>query len=214
MKNSKTIFSASIALTFMVCTSIKAQENTPKFGIKGGLNFSNLYTDNVDDENMLTGFNIGLFAKLPISNSFAIQPEIYYSGKGAEVVYDNVLANGTAQFKLNYIELPVMLVANITKNFNIQAGPYVSYLINGKTTNESNGSSFNFEDNIDVNDFNRIDAGLAAGLGLDLGIISLGVRYNYGLVKVGKEKNYFGTNYTFPDAKNSVLSFYGAFSFN
>jgi len=211
MKNSKIIL-ASLVLTFMGYTNSNAQSNVTKFGVKGGVNFSNLYTDNADDENVLTGFNIGLYAKVPVTNSISVQPEIYYTGKGAEVVYNNAFASGTAKFKLNYIEVPVMLVANVTKNFNVQVGPYAGYLISGKTTNES--GTYNFQDNINTDDFNKIDAGVAAGLGLDLETVSFGVRYNYGLTKVGKERSYSGTNYTFPDGKNSVLSFYGAFSFN
>ena len=210
MKNSKIIL-ASLVLTFMGYTNSNAQSNVTKFGVKGGVNFSNLYTDNADDENVLTGFNIGLYAKVPVTNSISIQPEIYYTGKGAEVAYSTPV-NGTAKFKLNYIEVPVMLVANVTKNFNVQVGPYAGYLISGKTTNES--GTYNFQDNINTDDFNKIDAGVAAGLGLDLETVSFGVRYNYGLTKVGKERSYSGTNYTFPDGKNSVLSFYGAFSFN
>jgi hypothetical protein len=212
MKNSRKIILASLVMTFMGYTNTNAQSNVAKFGVKGGVNFSNLYTDNADDENVLTGFNIGLYAKVPVTNSISIQPEVYYTGKGAEVVYNNAFANGTAKFKLNYIEVPVMLVANVTKNFNVQVGPYAGYLISGKTTNES--GTYNFQDNINTDDFNKIDAGVAAGLGIDLETVSFGVRYNYGLTKVGKERNYSGTNYTFPDGKNSVLSFYGAFSFN
>lgn len=212
MKNSRKIILASLLLTFIGYTNSNAQSNVAKFGVKGGVNFSNLYTDNADDENVLTGFNIGLYAKVPVTNSISIQPEVYYTGKGAEVVYNNVFASGTAKFKLNYIEVPVMLVANVTKNFNVQVGPYAGYLISGKTTNES--GTYNFQDNINTDDFNKIDAGVAAGLGFDLETVSFGVRYNYGLTKVGKERNYSGTNYTFPDGKNSVLSFYGAFSFN
>ena len=214
MRNSNRLIFTSLVLTFMAFNNVKAQDNVTKFGVKGGVNFSNLYTDNADDENVLTGFNIGLYAKVPVTNSISIQPEVYYTGKGAEVVYTNALASGTAKFKLNYIEVPVMLVANVTKNFNVQVGPYASYLISGKTTNESNNGTFNFSDNINKDDFNKIDAGVAAGLGMDLETVSFGIRYNYGLTKVGKERNYSGTNYTFPDGKNSVLSFYGAFSFN
>jgi hypothetical protein len=49
---------------------------------------SNLYSDSVDDENILTDFNAGLYAKIPVK-SFSIQPEIYYTTKGAEQTYNN-----------------------------------------------------------------------------------------------------------------------------
>ncbi|MFV8271362.1 porin family protein [Flavobacterium sp. GT2N3] len=211
MKNSKKLIFASLVVTCLTLTSASAQDNATKFGVKGGVNFSNLYTDDVYDNNVLTGFNVGFFAKLPLSNNIALQPEISYTGKGAELVYSNALVSGTAQFKLDYIELPLLLVVNVTKNFNIHAGPYAAYMVSAKTTNKSDSGSYNFEDNIDTNNFNRFDAGLAGGVGIDLEAISFGVRYNYGLTKIGKEDS--STSFSSPDAKNSVLSVYAAFGF-
>ena len=110
-----------IAVSFLILTfwqtSAFAQDSNPiRFGIKGGVNFSNLYVEDADDTKMRTGFNVGLFSKLPITSYFAVQPEIYYTSKGGEVVYDNSFVDGTAGFHLNYIEVPLMLVGNITKN--------------------------------------------------------------------------------------------------
>lgn len=210
----------SIAISLMlVCTlyaPLQAQVNKdiPRVGIKGGVNFSALYTKDSYDEKMLTGFNIGLFSKVPITQHVAFQPELYFTTKGAEVTYNNTFVDGIGRFKLNYIELPVLLIINVTDNFNIQAGPYASYLLSGKVTNESNVNLFNFEDNINADDFNRFDAGIAAGAGLDFGSLGIGVRYNYGFTTVGKERSFLGTTYTFPDAKNGVLNFYAAISIN
>ena len=214
MKNSKII----IAIVLLVSISQFAlaqgtNDNSKlKFGFKGGVNFSNLYTDEVDDNNVLTGFNAGIFAKLPITQLFAIQPELLYSTKGAKLTYNNSFANGTAKFKLNYIELPVLLVVNLTKNFNIHAGPYVAYLVDGKATNDSQGTLFDFQNNLSNEDYNKFDTGLAVGLGFDSDNVGFGVRYNYGLQTVGKERNFGGTNYTFPDGKNSAINIYLSFS--
>lgn len=201
MKNSKKLIFASLVLSFMSFTAVQAQEKTASFGFKGGLNFSNLYTDNVDDNNVLTGFNAGLYAKFPISNNIAIQPEISYTTKGAELVYNNAFVQGTAKFNVNYIEVPVLLVMNITDNFNVHVGPYAAYMVSGKTTNDSNFSSS--ENELDTNDFNKFDAGLAGGVGIDLDVVNFGVRYNYGLTKIGKDDSFISS-----DAKNSVLSAY------
>jgi hypothetical protein len=125
----------TIAMAF--CGMASAQETqtttenslTPKIGIKGGVNLSNLYVDDVKDENMKVGVNIGLFSKIPLTRSFSIQPELLYSNKGSKLTYDNVLAGqGEYRFNLNYVEMPVLAVVNLTKNINIHAGPYVSYL--------------------------------------------------------------------------------------
>lgn len=45
---------------------------TAKFGIKGGVNFTNLYVDNVKNENMRVGWNAGIFAKLPVTEGFSV----------------------------------------------------------------------------------------------------------------------------------------------
>jgi hypothetical protein len=195
-------------------TSVNAQKtNSQTFGIKGGINFSNLYAKDAADNKMLTGFNLGLFAKLPINKTFAIQPELYYTTKGAQVTYTGEVIDGIAKFNFNYLELPLLFVVNVTDNINIHAGPYLAYMLNGKVKNESNVNLFNFEENINTEDYNKFDAGIAAGAGIDLGGVSLGARYTYGLTNVGKEKTNGGTtSYSFPDATNGVLSAYVSFS--
>lgn len=210
-----------LILTALTCSAFfvsNAQTNDnattgASFGIKGGVNFSNLYTEDVDDNNVLTSFNVGLFVSMPLTSFIAIQPEFLYSRKGAELVYDNAVASGTGKFKLNYIEAPILLKVNLTENLNIHAGPYFAYLIDADVTNESSSGNFDFEENIDNDDFNKFDYGLSAGAGFDFDSIGFGVRYNYGLSTVGKERSFLGTTYTFPDGKNSNLSIYAAYKF-
>jgi len=216
MKKSIITIAASFFILCALSVTVQAQVNKdlPRLGIKGGVNFSSLYTQDSYDTKMLTGFNIGLFSKVPITRHIAIQPEFMFTTKGAEVTYNNTFVDGIARFKLNYLELPLLLSINLTDNFNIHAGPYVAYLISGKVNNESNVNVFDFEENINSDDFNRFDAGIAVGAGVDVGSLGLGVRYTYGLSTVGKEKSFLGTTYTFPDAKNGVLNFYVALAIN
>jgi hypothetical protein len=197
------------ALTLFMTASfgmLQAQENvTTEFGIKGGLNMSNLYTDDADDENVLFGFNAGVYATLPVSDFVAIQPELLFTTRGSKLEYNNALIEGNAKFKLNYIELPLLVRVNLTKNFNIHAGGYASYLVSSKVTGEG---SFNFEEEFDTDNFNKFDAGLAAGVGLDFNPISIGVRYNYGLTTIVKDGD------DSSDLKNSNLSLYLSYKLN
>ncbi|WP_166919306.1 porin family protein [Flavobacterium poyangense] len=204
------------ALTLFLTASfgiIRAQSGnvTEEFGIKGGFNMSNLYSNDANDENILYGFNAGLYATLPISDFIAIQPEILFTTKGSKQEYNNFLGSGNTKFRLNYIEVPLLVRVNITKNFNIHAGGYASYLVSSKVTGEGN---FNFTQDIDTDDLNKFDAGLSAGVGVDFNPISIGLRYNYGLTTIGKERTVAGTTYTFPDAKNSNLSLYLSYKLN
>ncbi len=185
----------------------------PRVGIKAGLNYSNIFSDGID-RNSLVGFNAGLFAKVPVTSSFSIQPELYFTTKGSRLTYNSTFINGDAEFKLNYLELPVLMVFNLTRHFNVHAGPYVSYLLDGSAKNKSSAPIFDFENNLNKDDYNRLDAGVTAGIGLDISKISLGARYSYGMTTIGKENTFGGTSYRFPDGNNSVFNLYVALSFN
>jgi len=193
---------------------LHAQDNNvnTEFGVKGGFNMSNLIDsgDDVNDNNVLYGFNAGVYATLPISDFVAIQPELLFTTKGAELEYNNVL-EGNAKFRLNYIELPLLVRVNITKNFNVHAGGYASYLVSSKVTGDGDIA---FDEAVDTDDLNKFDAGVSAGLGVDFNPISVGVRYNYGLTTIGKERNIGGTTYTFPDVRNSNLTLYLSYKLN
>jgi hypothetical protein len=72
--------------------------------------------------------------------------------------------------------------------------------------------TFNFEDNIQSGDFKKFDTGIVAGFGIEVKKVEIGVRYNFGLLKVGKDKTYAGGNYIFPDGKNSAINVYVSYS--
>jgi len=180
---------------------------SPKFGIKGGVNLTNMYVNDVSDENMKVGFNAGFFAKLPVTRGFSIQPELLYTSKGAKETYDNfILGEGEYRFNLNYIELPVLAVINLAKNFNVHVGPYVSYLVNANIKDLKNDGTINDIKDLDAENFNRFDYGVAGGLGIDISNFTLGARYNYGFREIGKSGSLSGQ--LTKDSKNSAISLY------
>lgn len=180
---------------------------SPKFGIKGGVNLTNMFVDEVSDENMKVGFNAGFFAKLPVTRGFSIQPELLYTSKGAKETYNNIIqGEGEYRFNLNYIELPVLAVINVAKNFNIHAGPYVSYLAAANIKNLHEDHSQDEIAELDTDDFNRVDYGLVGGLGIDISNFTIGARYNYGLREIGKSGSLAGQ--VTKDSRNSAISLY------
>jgi hypothetical protein len=74
-------------------------------------------------------------------------------------------------------------------------------MVSGKTSIDTNFGSSTSE--LDTDDFNKFDAGISGGLGIDLDVVNFGVRYNYGLTKIGKDNSF-----TSSDAKNSVFNVY------
>jgi hypothetical protein len=208
MKNLRTkVFGLLFITAVMFTTSVygQSEKQDTRFGIKGGVNISNMFTEDVDDKNTVIGFNAGLFLKLPLTSNFSFQPELLYTTKGAELNYSSTLITGSATFTLGYIEMPLLAVINLTENVNIHGGVYLASLTNAKVKNVSDVGLFNFEDELDRSDFEMFDYGLVFGVGLEFDKINLGIRYEYGMQPVGKERPIVGR---IPDARNSTLQFY------
>ena len=198
----KKVFLFFAAAGLFITPTIKAQESS--VGIKGGVNLSTLSIDDADDSNMKLGFHVGVFNKIALTESFAIQPELLYSRQGVKADFDDV----ETKFNLNYINLPVKLVFNLSEDFEIQFGPYVGYLVNAKFKADGELGPFNIdsEDDIDRDNFNTIDYGLTAGIGFDLDPLIIGINYNVGLNGVVNDDKADDFPYNrVGDAKNSVI---------
>ena len=209
-----------LALLLLIGTGqVKAQSSNPgpKFGVKAGLNFSQLYVDqaNAEDENMKVGYHFGIFGKVPLTDFLAIQPEVLYSNVGSKITYGGSdLANllgiepGEVRFNLNYVQVPLALAINIGP-LNVHAGPYLSYLVsaNVKDLKSSDLSTTDIKE-LKTEDFNRFDYGIMGGVGFDVRGVTVGARYNYGLREVGKS----GLAGELTDkSKNSVAQIYLGF---
>ena len=175
---------ASVLISSLPVLEVSAQTK-PRTGIKGGLNASTLYLDNVDDRNERIGFHVGLFTQIPVTPFFAIQPELQYTTKGVSANY-NLLGNtGKNNFNLNYVELPVLATFKLGNSVDLQAGPYASYLVSSKVTTDGDfGSDYR---NINRDNFNTFDYGIAGGLNIYFGKALLGLRYGQGLQPVAKD---------------------------
>ena len=182
-----------------------------KFGIKAALNIASL-TGDVDNPSSLTGFQIGGFAEIKVSEKFAIQPELMYSTQGGteSVSYSEFISgievevNGDAEYKLSYLNIPVMAKYYATPKFSFEFGPQIGFLLSAKNdwsaSATGGGVSFSESGSEDIKDStSSIDFGLNLGAGYDFTEhFGAGVRYNFGLTTVDDEGDY--------EIKNGVLS--------
>jgi hypothetical protein len=195
-----------------VSPAFSQEQNVTRVGVKGGLNFSNFRVDDIGDNNVKAGLNLGLFFKMPVSEAVAIQPEILYSSKGSKIKYDNFAqGEGEYRFNFNYLELPIMGVFSLGDHFNIQAGPYVAYLASVNIKDMQEDGSIQGVKDLNEKNFNRFDYGLAAGIGADFNGFVAGVRYNYGLNEVGDSGSLSGQ--VLNNSKNSAATVYVGFGF-
>jgi hypothetical protein len=215
----KILVGSSVILSTIFSTTVKAQDGESEYGIKGGVNFSNFYSNEVDDQNLRIGYNAGLFFKAAITDFLAIQPEVLYTTKGSTTSYDNFFT-GPAKFSqnLNYLEVPVLAVINLGESFNVHAGPYVAYLLKAQVQNKTSDGNLDFVEDLNEGDYERLDYGIAVGAGFEFDVIRFGARYDYGLRQIGKNQgfNLAGVpinSVSFSDLKNSTASLYIGLSF-
>jgi len=192
-----------------------SQDLKSRVGIKGGVNLSQLYVDQADVnyENNKIGLHAGLFAKIPFSDFVALQPELLYSNQGSKISYNGSsllgIQSGEVRFNLHYVSLPILGVITAGP-LNFQAGPYVSYLVAADVKDLKSDGTVGSQQDLDKNDFNSVDYGVAAGVALDVKGFQIGARYNYGFREVGKSD--FAGRLT-DNSKNSVIQLYVGFGF-
>ncbi len=174
-----------------------AQET--RFGIKGGLNLTNFSGDT--DTNVKAGFHIGGFAEIKIIERLAIQPELLFSTQGASLRMIGG-PDSSSDLKLNYINVPVLAKFYITKQFTVEAGPQIGFLVAAKNYSG------------DVKDFYKsTDFGFNFGAGYNFtDNISAGIRYTVGLSGV-VDRDYENVGDYYDSAKNSVLALSLAYKF-
>ncbi|RXG15694.1 outer membrane protein with beta-barrel domain [Leeuwenhoekiella aestuarii] len=198
----KKLFFAAI-LVFGTTSLMQAQSELA-FGIKGGVNFSNLTGDRFgefDDDSARTSFNLGALVEIPVTEKLAIQPEVFYSGQGFDLIQrDN---DQDTEFQLNYINVPVLAKIYLVQGLYIEAGPQVGFLVDSKIDGPNATVGLN-EDN-----FNDIDFAGAVGVGYKFnGGMYLNARYTQGFTDIYDGET--GDNAT----KNGVFAASLGFIFN
>lgn len=193
-----------------------AQGEDSRYGIKAGVNLSNFFQEELGSQNLRLGFNIGVFTELAVGESFSIQPELLFTTKGNRISYgdnDNIFEDlieegddafvGDAETNLTYVELPLLAKFTINEVINLHIGPYASYLLDASTSVD--GSLGDRLGDLDRNGFSKWDYGLAAGIGVDLNLVTIGARYDLGLAGIAQDDAWNGL---INGRKNQALQIY------
>ncbi len=216
MKSSLLAYLTIIALMLGTSYKTSSAQNTssPSFGIKGGLNYSSLNFSFTSWDKPKSGYHLGAFVNLPLSDRFSIQPELLYSTKGTRVPYRITdWLDGQIALDLRYLDLPVMGQVKLGRFGHLEAGPYASLLLDANLKHGSTIPFLNFTYDLPNDVFSRLDYGIAAGAGFELGQLGVGVRYNYGLGKVEDVKQLLGTDFTLTNARNTTWQLSVAYRF-
>ncbi|MFO8129196.1 MAG: porin family protein [Bacteroidales bacterium] len=162
-------------------------------GPKVGVNFSKIST-NIDtlQDNMRPGFEVGAFVR--IGNKLYFQPEAMFKTKGGKL--DREGTDFDYKVKLRTVDIPLMvgfrLINLKVANLRIMGGPVASFLLNKEVSTDDKSEGLNEDDFKDVN------WGLQVGAGVDVLMLTLDLRYEFGLNDVYKVNDM--------DFKNNLFS--------
>ncbi|MFT3885325.1 MAG: porin family protein [Flavobacteriales bacterium] len=203
----RTITPHSVALGIALVLGISVQAQGPAFGIKGGLNVSNLHVNDANKENSRLGFNLGVFGRTDPEGPVGLQVELLYSTKGTHTTYNAFfgLVDQDVDFNLNYLELPVLVGFRLGPVLELQAGGYAGYLLSAKV--KTSGDLGSGSDELDRDHFRSADFGVVGGVALNFGNAQIGARYNYGLTEIADSN---GAKAVLGDAKNACAQLYVA----
>lgn len=192
-------------LIFILPSASLAQQSSFDFALRAGLNLSYLSFDNeeVPGKRIKPGVNLGLAANYHTGENLFLQTALTFATKGARIRgdvplgFEGVVVNGrTTTPELTsqqmYVQIPLHVGYKIPltpeKKLTIQAGPYAAYGVAGKTRLIANVLYGDYIDDtpVEANTFGgrglqKLDYGVGAGIGVDLGATVVSLNYELGL---------------------------------
>lgn len=163
-----------------------------QFGVKGGLNLAKFKTENTFDSDNKSGYFAGIWTRIG-GAGIHLQPELYLSGK------NSVLVNTAGQdnkVRFTSLDLPILIGTKIGAagfGLRLNAGPVITFNLEDEQ-NFADAASSSFD-----GEFKDKTFAAQFGAGLDIGKLSVDLRYETGLSKINA-KNYPSTKlnlYTF-----------------
>ena len=209
---------ATLLILFLTFTSLSFAQM--QLGLKAGLNIANVGGSDADylvDEDVSisldsrTGFEAGIFFMYQFSKMFALQPEIYFSMKGATYSENG----GELTLSLDYTEIPLLFKLLIPiEGSGVRPAVFVGPSIGINTTSnvkaEVDGETILDMDLKDETASTEFCLVFGGGVGFPVGTNELGVeiRYILGLTT-------WDDNSEDPlDITNNVLNFNVYYGFN
>ncbi|WP_170864599.1 porin family protein [Aquimarina spongiae] len=169
--------------------------SSSRVGTKAGVNFTNIVSssEEFDNTRSRTGYYIGLVFEGMINEKFGINVEAIYARQGFELKEN--AANHKSTIKIDYIQVPILTKAYLSKSFNVQIGLQMGFKIGDKINKE-------FFPDLNMRPINNFDLQLVSGLEylLKTGFF-IQARYSYGLSEIiessGAHSSIFSTGIGF-----------------
>lgn len=174
---------------FFVFLAMEGFAQNSGFGIKAGLSSTvvDFKNEQVVPDGAQTGYHLGIYGRFG-AGGFFVQPELLFTQTSGKFTINYPGEGDSEQFQANFnrLDIPVMVGFRMLKIVRFMAGPIASININSDLNDAVNT----------VNDvkFNNATFGYQAGVGLDIGNLSIDGKYEGGLSSVTENIRNFSTD--------------------
>ena len=184
-----------------------------KYGVKAGLNLSNLSVSPELDyprPNSRPGIHLGGFAQFDLGKSFSVQPELTFSTQGA----NDEDKDDWQRVKTSYVNLAGAFKYTLQNKIYFSLGPQLGILAGGEFEKEDKeDGERKYHSAGHVLSGTDFSLGLGVGYTLDSGI-DLSLRYNLGLSNINDNPADLAFYKPFQTIKSRVLQISVGYIFN
>jgi hypothetical protein len=175
-----------ICLIGVVFNTVNAQDDLrdrPAFGIKAGINISNLYDTKGEDfsDKSKIGFAGGVFISIPIGTYLGFQPELIYSQKGYKGSGNIILTEYEYTRNVDYLDVPLLLQIKPIPGLSLLAGPHFSFLLHKGLSFDSGNITVEQQTEIRNNNIRKNILGVTGGLDIELHPVVISGRVGWDL---------------------------------
>lgn len=196
-----------IGVLFLAMGTISKAQNeenrgNPTFGIKAGLNYSNVWDEKGEDfrADPKFGFAGGVFAGIPIGKAFGFQPELMISQKGFKGSGRLLGTDYSFSRTTTFIDVPLLLQVKPAEFITFVAGPQFSYLLKSKSIYTLGTNSVEQEEQFENDNIRKNILGFSIGADINISHLVISGRMGWDF----QNNNGDGTSDT-PRYKNQWL---------
>lgn len=209
-----------IALLCVLSVVPAISQNRVKWGVEVGAGMSAWMGEYADGSKPLFNPKVGVTLDIPLNWLVSFQTGLNWTSKGASYkMYDDFITGSESLSKVhvnqNYFQMPLLAAFHVgaTSRFDMvfTVGPYIAYGISGKSETKLDALTISWPtfDDLSIagqyisDGFNRFDAGIQGGVGLDFPKWTLGLDADFGLCKIAPGNSpynfamYFTVGYKF-----------------
>jgi hypothetical protein len=141
------------------------QRNKPSFGIKAGINRSNVWDAKGQDfqADAKTGFVGGAFLSIPLTTYLGLQPEILLSQKGLQGSGTLLTLPYSFTRTTTYLDVPLLLQVKPLEMLTLVFGPQYAFLLNERNVYSFAGNSVVSEETFENDNIRRNLLGFMIG---------------------------------------------------